>query len=354
MIWPAGAILFPLTRRARGGIDGCSHSGTGPGGRPLRCPGRSTVERVSNGVITFSALREEAPYQDASPSLKSLLRGSAEGALSRRSVKSVQAVGLPRVRTVRGPSPRFVAGSFLVQDPSQRARNTRVRIESFPAGDTLNRRKVEHPDIETCYRGRRSSPRCAIIHLGWGVGSRKKQRSGPRRPLLLAFRGFDMWQHQEMYDVHQVARQLLLTEHTVYQYLREGSLKGLRVGRSWRIPELELRNYLRGDRGQNPRIAAHQIKLVHFVDAKPESVCLAFEDGSQVKLTMYDARRILQSSEIARGGGLDLDGHHLNNQDALTLMTCLVSYFVRVAPGGASRMFATRARLKDPQDSMKP
>jgi excisionase family DNA binding protein len=159
-----------------------------------------------------------------------------------------------------------------------------------------------------------------------------------------------MWQHQEMYDVHQVAAELLLTEHTVYQYLRSGELKGVRVGRAWRIPELELRNYLRGDRGQNPRQAAHQIKLVHFVDPTTGSVCLAFPDGYRVKLTMYDARRILQSPEVAHGGGIDLDGHHLSNQDALNLMTALVSYFVRVAPGGASRMFATRAKLEDPQD----
>lgn len=156
-----------------------------------------------------------------------------------------------------------------------------------------------------------------------------------------------MW--EQKYDVHQVAAQLLLSEHTVYALLRSGELKGVRAGRSWRVEESALRAYLHGDRGQHPRIAARQIKMVHFVDPKPESVCLALEDGSRVKLTMYDARRILQSPEVARGGGIDLDEHHLSNPEALDLMAALVSYFVRVAPGGASRIFSTRGKLKDPQ-----
>lgn len=162
-----------------------------------------------------------------------------------------------------------------------------------------------------------------------------------------------MWQHQEMYKVKQVAAQLLLTEHTVYQYLREGSLKGVRVGRSWRVPEGSIREYLRGDRGQSPRQAANQIKSVHFVDPRPFSVSVAFANEYneyRIELTMYDARRILQSPEVAHGGGIDLDGHHLSNSEALTLMAALVSYFMRVCPGGASRMFSTRGKLRDPQD----
>jgi excisionase family DNA binding protein len=159
-----------------------------------------------------------------------------------------------------------------------------------------------------------------------------------------------MWKHEEMYDVHQVAAQLLLTEHTVYQYLRSGELRGVRVGRGWRVEEGALRDYLRGDRGQSPRVVAHAIKLVHLVDPKPESVCYEFPDGYRYKCTMFTARRLLQSPELANGRGFDLDErHHLSNQDAMNLMISLASYFAKVAPGGAFRMFATRANLKDPQ-----
>jgi excisionase family DNA binding protein len=156
-----------------------------------------------------------------------------------------------------------------------------------------------------------------------------------------------MW--QQMYDVHQVAAQLLLSEHTVYALLRSGELKGVRAGRrSWRVEESAIRDYLRGDRGQHPRIAARQIRLVHFVEAKPESVCYEFPDGARVKLTMYDARRILQSPEVANGRGIDIDGHHLSNQDALNLMAALVSYFVKVAPAGAARIFTTKGKRRGP------
>lgn len=153
---------------------------------------------------------------------------------------------------------------------------------------------------------------------------------------------------QPMYNVHDVSDMLQITEHTVYQYLRTGELTGIRRGRAWLVPEKTLRAYMRGNSGMSPRLAARQIKSVHFVDAKPESVCLAFPDGSQVKLTLHDARRFLQSDAIARGGGMDLDGHKLSNAEALDLMAALVSYFARVAPGAVARVFATRWIQKDP------
>jgi hypothetical protein len=109
---------------------------------------------------------------------------------------------------------------------------------------------------------------------------------------------------------------------------------------------------MRGTAGISPRLAARQIKSVKFVDAKPESVCLAFPDGYQYKLTLHDARRILQNSEIARGAGMDLDGHHLSNQEALDLMAALISFFSRVAPGAVARVFATRWIQKDPATAL--
>jgi hypothetical protein len=153
---------------------------------------------------------------------------------------------------------------------------------------------------------------------------------------------------QPFYNVHQVSDLLQITEHSVYQYLRTGELVGIRRGRSWKVSERDLRSYMRGTAGISPRLAARQIKSVKFVDAKPESVCLAFPDGYRYKLTLHDARRILQSSEITRGGGMDLENHHLSNQESLDLLAALVSYFARVAPGAVARVFATRAKLRDP------
>lgn len=154
---------------------------------------------------------------------------------------------------------------------------------------------------------------------------------------------------QPFYNVHQVSDMLQITEHSVYQYLRTGELVGTRRGRSWRVSEANLRAYMRGTAGISPRLAARQIKSVHFVDAKPESVCFEFPDGYRYKLTLHDARKILQSNEIARGGGIDMgQGHHLSNQEALDLMAALISYFSRVAPGAVARVFATRWIQKEP------
>lgn len=153
---------------------------------------------------------------------------------------------------------------------------------------------------------------------------------------------------QPFYNVHEVSDMLQITEHSVYLYLRAGELRGIRRGRSWRVSEADLRAYMRGNSGMSPRLAARQIKSQKFVDAKPESVCLEFPDGYRYKLTLHDARHILQSSEIARGGGLDMKGHHLDNAAALDLMAALVSYFARVAPGAVARVFATRWIQKEP------
>lgn len=155
-----------------------------------------------------------------------------------------------------------------------------------------------------------------------------------------------MWETK--YKVHDVAEQLLLSDHSVYALLRSGELKGVRAGRAWRVEESAIRAYLHGDHGQSARAAARQMRLVHFVEATPESVCLAFPDGSRVKCTMRTARDLVQGPELAHGRGYQLDNHFLNNQQAMDLMISLVAYFARVAPGGVFRIFNTRGVKLDP------
>ena len=156
-----------------------------------------------------------------------------------------------------------------------------------------------------------------------------------------------MW--EQKYTVRQVADQLLLSPHSVYALLRRNELHGVRAGRAWRIESSAIRAYLHGDHGQSARIVARQIRLVHFTEATPESVCLAFPDGSQVKLTMRDARNLVQSPELAHRRGYQLDSQHfLTNQAAMDLMISLVAFFAKAAPGGVARIFNTRWVKTDP------
>ena len=49
----------------------------------------------------------------------------------------------------------------------------------------------------------------------------------------------------------QVAEQLQVTEHTVYDWLRTGKLHGLKVGRLWRVSETSLDAFLhKGEDGE--------------------------------------------------------------------------------------------------------
>jgi excisionase family DNA binding protein len=50
---------------------------------------------------------------------------------------------------------------------------------------------------------------------------------------------------QELYSVEQVAERLGLQARTVRAHIRDGRLKALRIGKSYRIEEAEVDRYLR-------------------------------------------------------------------------------------------------------------
>jgi excisionase family DNA binding protein len=53
---------------------------------------------------------------------------------------------------------------------------------------------------------------------------------------------------RKVYTPEQVAEQLQVSLKTVTNYLREGRLKGFKVGRLWRITEDDLEEFLRQGR----------------------------------------------------------------------------------------------------------
>lgn len=48
----------------------------------------------------------------------------------------------------------------------------------------------------------------------------------------------------KIYTLQEVAELLQLTDRTVYSYIKNGYLKGFRVGGYWRITEAELKNWI--------------------------------------------------------------------------------------------------------------
>ncbi|RJQ30064.1 MAG: DNA-binding protein [Peptococcaceae bacterium] len=49
---------------------------------------------------------------------------------------------------------------------------------------------------------------------------------------------------QEMFTPEEVAEKLKISRRTVYLWLREGRIKGIKVGDLWRIPESALQEFL--------------------------------------------------------------------------------------------------------------
>lgn len=54
---------------------------------------------------------------------------------------------------------------------------------------------------------------------------------------------------QEMLTPEEVAQKLKVSRRTIYLWLRQGRLKGVKVGDLWRIPESALREFIK-DGGQ--------------------------------------------------------------------------------------------------------
>lgn len=50
-----------------------------------------------------------------------------------------------------------------------------------------------------------------------------------------------------------VAEILSVNRRTVYIWLREGNLKGTKVGRSWRVSEPDLKSFVSGQEEEQPR-----------------------------------------------------------------------------------------------------
>ena len=48
----------------------------------------------------------------------------------------------------------------------------------------------------------------------------------------------------EVYTLDEVAAKLQVTRRTLYAYLRDGQLKGIKIGREWRISETNLNEFL--------------------------------------------------------------------------------------------------------------
>lgn len=50
----------------------------------------------------------------------------------------------------------------------------------------------------------------------------------------------------KVYTLEEVADILKLSKRTVYQYLQTGKLKGVKLGKAWRISAENLRDFLSG------------------------------------------------------------------------------------------------------------
>lgn len=53
---------------------------------------------------------------------------------------------------------------------------------------------------------------------------------------------------EQLLSPEEVAKRLAISPKTVREYLREGRIKAMKVGRLWRVRESDLQQYLKGDR----------------------------------------------------------------------------------------------------------
>jgi len=53
---------------------------------------------------------------------------------------------------------------------------------------------------------------------------------------------------EQLLSPEEVAKRLAISPKTVRDYLRAGRIKGMKLGRLWRVRESDLQQYLKGDR----------------------------------------------------------------------------------------------------------
>jgi len=53
---------------------------------------------------------------------------------------------------------------------------------------------------------------------------------------------------EQLLSPEEVAKRLAISPKTVRDYLREGRIKAMKVGKLWRVRESDLQQYLKGDR----------------------------------------------------------------------------------------------------------
>ena len=49
---------------------------------------------------------------------------------------------------------------------------------------------------------------------------------------------------EEMFTIEEVAKHLKLSIRTVRDYVREKKIKGVKVGKEWRVPDSDLQAYI--------------------------------------------------------------------------------------------------------------
>lgn len=91
----------------------------------------------------------------------------------------------------------------------------------------------------------------------------------------------------------QVARRLQVTEHTVYEWLRKGRLRGVKLGRLWRVSGDDLEAFLGGSRGVAEPLTADEA-------AESDAAWHAYLSGDDPGETLATVRRALRGDVRAR------------------------------------------------------
>lgn len=90
----------------------------------------------------------------------------------------------------------------------------------------------------------------------------------------------------------QVARRVQVTEHTVYGWLRQGRLRGVKLGRLWRVSGDDLEAFLRGNRGEDEPLTVQEA-------AESDAAWRAYLAGDDPGETLVDVRRALREDARA-------------------------------------------------------
>ena len=115
---------------------------------------------------------------------------------------------------------------------------------------------------------------------------------------------------EKLYTVEDIASMFSLTSRTIRNYLKDGILKGRKIGGQWRFTEEELKNFMDNATLAKDIMNRHKQDVLDFIDGV--NTDLTGEIQTCTIIDIYEAIEIVNAKRDKLGDFINTAGNELN------------------------------------------